>query len=72
MPLAAPPGTSATMLVSLQLTGRVTMPLKLIVLVPWEAPKFIPVITTEPPTGPEFGERLVMFGATTNGTPLLI
>jgi hypothetical protein len=59
------------MLASLQLVGTAAMPLKLTVLVPWEAPKFTPLITTEPPNGPEFGETLVMFGATIKGTPLL-
>jgi hypothetical protein len=60
------------MLVLLQFVGVAAMPLKLTVLVPWDAPKFTPVITIELPTGPELGERLVMFGATINGTPLLI
>jgi len=61
------------MLVALQLVGVADVPLKLNVLVPWLAPKFVPVIVTDTPTAPVVGERLVMLGAgtTVKFTPLL-
>ncbi|PYU04641.1 MAG: hypothetical protein DMG33_13385 [Acidobacteria bacterium] len=65
LPLVAPLGTGATMLVLLQLVGVAVVPLKLTVLVPCVAPKFVPAIVTAVPTGPEVGERLVMLGAGT-------
>jgi hypothetical protein len=59
------------MLVALQLVGVVAVPLN--VMVPGDAPKFVPVTVTEVPTGPEFGLRLVMLGgvAMVKRTPLL-
>jgi hypothetical protein len=62
LPVVAPAGTGATMLVGLQLVGVVATPLKLMVLVPCEEPKFVPVTVTEVPTAPEFGLRLVIVG----------
>src|SRR5919108_713936 len=59
------------MLVALQLVGVAAAPLKVTVLVPWAKPKPVPVIVTDVSTGPEVGLRLVMFGATLKGTPLL-
>jgi hypothetical protein len=50
------------MLVALQLVGVPAVPLNFTVLVPCVDPKFVPVIVTEAPTAPEFGDRLVMFG----------
>jgi hypothetical protein len=64
-PVVAPAGTSAVMLVALQLVGVAVVPLNLTVLVPCEAPKFAPAIVTEVPTTPEVGFRLVMLGART-------
>jgi hypothetical protein len=66
LPVVAPAGTGTTILVALQfaeLVGFVGVPLKVTVLVPWVAPKFVPVIVTEVPTAPEVGLRLVMVGA---------
>jgi hypothetical protein len=62
LPLVAPLGTGARMLVVLQLVGVALVPLKLIVLVPCVDPKLVPVMVTEVPTGPEVGDRLVMLG----------
>src|SRR6266571_4994962 len=62
LPVAAPLGTGATMLVALQLVGVAAVPLKLTVLLPWVDPKLVPVMVTEVPTGPEVGDRLVMLG----------
>ncbi len=53
LPVVAPLGTGTIMLVALQLVGVPRVPLKLTVLVPCVAPKFVPVIVTEVPTGPD-------------------
>lgn len=50
------------MVVALQLTGVPATPLNVRVLVPCDAPKLVPVIVTEVPTGPKAGEMPVMFG----------
>ena len=73
LPVVAPAGTGTLMLVALQLVGVAAVPLKVTVLVPCDAPKFVPETVTEVPTGPEFGFRLVMLGgvATVKTTPLL-
>jgi len=61
------------MLVEVQLVGVPVMVLNVTVLDPWLAPKFVPVIVTEVPNGPEEGLTLVMVGAwiTVKVTPLL-
>ncbi len=61
------------MLVALQLVTVAAVPLNVTVLVPCVDPKFVPVIVTAVPTGPEVGDRLVMLGAddTVKLTPLL-
>jgi hypothetical protein len=75
LPVVAPAGTGTTMLVALQLVGVASVPLNVIVLAPWVAPKFVPVTVTDVPTGPEVGLRLVMLRlvvvATVKLTPLL-
>ena len=60
--------------VALQAVGVANVPLKLTVLEVCVLPKFIPLIVTEAPTGPELGDRLVILGAgtTVNETPLLL
>src|SRR6201981_2155120 len=72
-PVVAPVGTDVAMLVALQLVTVAAVPLKVTVLVPCEDPKFVPVIVTAVPTGPEVGDRLVMLGVddTVKLTPLL-
>jgi len=52
-PVVAPLGTATAMLVALQLVGVPAVPLNVTVLVPCVAPKFVPVIVTEVPTGPD-------------------
>ena len=64
LPLVAPAGTGVTMLVADQVVGVALVPLNVTVLVPFVAPKFVPVIVTTVPTGPLVGERLVSVGAT--------
>src|SRR5690242_7648960 len=60
-PLLAPAGTAATMVVEFQLVGIAATVLN--VTLPGAAPKFMPVIVTEVPTGPELGDKPVIVGA---------
>jgi hypothetical protein len=62
LPVVAPLGTAATILVPLQLLTVAAVILNLTVLVPCVVPKFVPVIVTDVPTGPDVGDRLVMLG----------
>src|SRR5467141_3247346 len=74
LPVVAPLGTAAVMLAALQLVAVAAVPLNVTLLVPCVAPKFAPVIVTDPPTNPEFEFKLVMLGAGTGTvklTPLL-
>jgi hypothetical protein len=74
LPVVAPGGTGAMMLVALQLEGEAIAPLKVIVLAPCVAPKFAPAIVTEVPTAADAGDKLVMLGGGTTAkvTPLLV
>jgi hypothetical protein len=65
LPVVAPDGTVATMLVALQLVAVAVVPLNLTVLVPWVEPKPVPVIVIEAPEAPEVGDRVVILGAAT-------
>ena len=71
LPVVAPVGTGTAMVAVLQNVGVAATPLNVTVLVPWAAPKLVPVSATDVPTGPDVGERIVMLGATPKGTPLL-
>jgi hypothetical protein len=74
LPVVAAAGTGTTMLAALQLLGVPAVPLNFTVLVPWVAPKLVPVIVTDVPTTPDVGFRLVMLGpgtVTVKLTPLL-
>jgi hypothetical protein len=71
LPVVAPLGTEAEMLVLLQLVTVARVPLNVTVLVPCELPKFVPLMTTEVPIGPEFGDRPLLVGVTVKFTPLL-
>jgi hypothetical protein len=62
LPEVAPVGTSAVILVRVQFVTDALVPLNLIVLVPCGLPKFAPEITTDAPTAPAVGERLVILG----------
>jgi hypothetical protein len=70
-PAITPVGMGTTMLVAVQLLGVPLMPANETVLVPCVAPKLVPVMVTDVPTGPDVGERLVMLGETVKGTPPL-
>jgi hypothetical protein len=63
-PVIAPTGTVTTMLVALQLDAVAAVPLKATVLLPWVAPKPVPVMVIEVPTWAEVWLRLVMAGTT--------
>jgi len=75
LPVVAPLGTGAVILLALQILGVATTPLKVTVLVPCVAPNPVPVMVTEVPTRPEVGDTLVKAGAddgvTLNVTALL-
>jgi len=66
-------GTEATICLSLQVAVVAGTPLKVTVLAPWVAPKFVPLIVTRVLRCPDVGDRLVMLGPVTTlkGTPLL-
>ena len=72
-PVAAVAGTGTVIELSLQVVGAPGAPLKVIVLVPWEAPKLLPVTVTTVLAVPKFGDSpaIVGGGPTTNGDPLL-
>jgi hypothetical protein len=72
LPVVAPAGTGTTMVLLLQLVGVAAMPLRLIVLLACEAPKFTPLIVTCVPTGPKAGDRLDIDGPMMRFTPLLL
>jgi len=50
LPVAAPEGTGAVMLVALHAVGVADVPLNDTVLAPWLAPKLTPVMTIDVPT----------------------
>jgi hypothetical protein len=62
-PVVAPEGTVTPMLVAFQPVTVAAVPLKVTVLLPWVAPKFVPLMVTAVPTPPELGVRLVILGA---------
>jgi hypothetical protein len=74
-PVVVPAGTGAVMLVSVQFEALVCMPLNVTKLwiVPTVGPKFVPVMVTFVPIGPELGLRLVIAGGgvTVKTRPLL-
>jgi hypothetical protein len=72
-PVVALLGTSTVIEVALHvvLVGSTAIPLKVTVLEPCVAPKFVPLIVTEVPTAPEVTDRPVMVGGSVNVTPLL-
>src|SRR5689334_1091408 len=71
LPVPAPVGTGAVMLVALQELGVAVTPLNVTVLVPFVAPKLVPVTVTPVPTPPEMGDSEEMPGDTVNATALL-
>jgi hypothetical protein len=64
LPAAKPGGTVATTLVALQLVVAALMPANVTVLLPWLAPKLVPLMVIEAPIGPEAGEKPVIPGVT--------
>src|SRR5207244_5429095 len=72
LPVVAPLGAGTTMLVSLQLVGVAATPLNVTALDPCVAPKFVPEMVTETPTGPEAGDKLAMAGGIGKATSCMI
>ena len=71
-PVFAPAGTVTAMPVALQLANVVAaVPPKVTEFPAGLAPKFVPVMVICEPTAPVGRLRVVMFGATVKGTPLL-
>jgi hypothetical protein len=70
-PGPSPAGTLTAMLVLFQFAGAAVIPAKVMVLEPWEEPKFVPVMVIAVPAGPEISERLVITGVTTKIAVLL-
>ncbi len=62
LPVVAPAGTCAMILVADHVVGAAVMPLKVTVLAPWLAPKLVPAIVTAVPTAALVGVRLAMIG----------
>jgi hypothetical protein len=71
LPVDAPAGTVTVMLVALQALAVAAVPLKVTVLLPWVAPKLLPVIVTDAATAPEVWLRLLIMAGTTKLLPLL-
>jgi hypothetical protein len=75
VPVVAPAGTAAVILLALQQVpqGTATVPLNVTKLAPWVNPKFVPMIVTERPGPPEGNDKLVMLGVgcTVKFAPLL-
>jgi hypothetical protein len=71
LPVAGLPEIAPVMLVSLQLVGVIPKLFHCTVLVPWVAPKLLPLIVTAVPTGPALGETDCTTGAVLKNTPLL-
>jgi hypothetical protein len=73
LPVVAPTGTGARMIVWVQNVGVARIPLNETVLAPGETPKPAPTIPTDVPTAPDAGLRLVTIGVlvTVKVTPLL-
>jgi hypothetical protein len=73
LPVVAPVGTVATMLVALQLVTVAVVPLNFTVPLPCEAPRFVPVSVIEAPMASDVGDKLVSVGvaSTVKLTPLL-
>jgi len=63
LPVVAPLGTVAVMLVELKLVIVAWVPLNFTVALDWLFPKPLPAMTMEEPTAPVFGVRVVMLGA---------
>jgi hypothetical protein len=72
-PVVAPTGTTAVMLVSLHGPTVVAVtPLKVTVLLPCVAPKLVPEIAIDVPTGPTDGDKLFTPGVTRKFVVLLL
>jgi hypothetical protein len=64
LPVVASKGTITVIDVGLQFETVAVVPLKVTVLVPCDAPKFVPAMVTDAPTAPHVRDRLLMVGVT--------
>ena len=71
LPVVAPGGTGAVIEAALQPIGVTAVPLSVTIPAPWLGPKPVPAITTNVPTVPLVGDRLVTVGTTVKFTALL-
>src|SRR5207245_1541944 len=71
-PVVAFAGIVAKMLLTLQVIGVAGVPLSVTVLVPCDAPKFVPMIVIDVPTAPEAGTSPVIVGRMTAKLTLLL
>ena len=62
LPDVAPLGSGTKMPVVLQLVTGAAVPLNVTALLPWLAPKFVPLIVMDAPIPPELGDRPVIVG----------
>src|SRR5262245_31391752 len=67
LPLEAPAGTAATMLVADHDVGVAVTPLNVSVLAPCDVPRFDPAIVIGVPTAPLDGDRLEIVGPAGSG-----
>ena len=72
LPVVAPAGTGDTIEVALQPVGVAAAPLKVSLLLPWVAPKFVPVIVIGAPAALDAGETLVMTGVGGGGRIIML
>ena len=63
LPAESPLGTAAVMLVALHALTAAAAPPKVTVLDPCVEPKFVPVMVTDAPIGPDVGDKLLIVGA---------
>jgi len=75
-PVEAPAGIVTCMEFAFQLVTVAGVPLNVTALVPWVAPKLVPVIVTDEPIAPAVSDRLLMLGpppdsAIVNDDPVL-
>lgn len=70
LPEVAPVGTWTCKRVALQETQVTGVPLNFTVLLPWDAPKPLPIMATNVPTGPDCGVITVIVGVACAGNTL--
>jgi len=62
LPVVAPGGTVTVMLLAVHVPTEAVVPLNFTVPLPWDDPKFVPLIVTTFPTIPDDADKLAMLG----------